>query len=607
MKKTKTNRKLFGFWNLNFGIYLLFIICILKINCSFANKEQYGVPLPKPVKTKIQVGTYIFPGWYRGKGSNAFPRVNINNDSEWRLVAKYPAPRPVLGFYDDSLPEVNDWHIKWALEAGISFFAYDWYWNRGEKRLSRSLDDGFLNAKYKDMMGFCIHWCNHPLDWTLHREAGASRDVASRDAQARSGSPSANLDFSPEALTEMIDYCAKNYFSQPSYLKIGNRPVFMVWNMQAVIDANGGAENFKKKVLPKINAVSQKYGFGNLFLVIVNNQPQNLDKTGIADAITRYGFADLVTHSKYKTPGSAPYKEMVELLPGYWERMRTLKTPYIVSTQAGWNDTPRATKLSWIRTDNNVILFEQTLREGRDVVKPDLPLFLIEAWNEWGEGSFIEPSHEFGFTQLDAIRHVFAPNAPRNKWARPTKKQIIKYSVFNGKELALAHAKEKHLPPPLPPQHLWSTIFKADPKKIPGELIDEIKFDKTNVVSLSNNVKIKGIKNGKLICEVTGGDPVLYIKGDWGDFSDVKAIALKLKYSGTSYNIAELFWQTPSMKMTQETSRRYPWFIDGKTHTYLLQFRDNYIRTGKLNTIRIDLPDSPGAVAEIESLRVFLR
>ena len=168
---------------------IIFIICLFFAAFSFdlVAGLGYDVPVPKPVKTNIKVGTYIFPGWYRGKGSNAFPRVNINNDSEWRLIAKFPSPRPVLGFYDDALPVVNDWHIKWAVEAGISFFAYDWYWNRGEKRLSRSLDDGFLNAKYKDMMGFCIHWCNHPLDWSPNKHTKAANS-------------NNNLDFSPEAL-----------------------------------------------------------------------------------------------------------------------------------------------------------------------------------------------------------------------------------------------------------------------------------------------------------------------------------------------------------------------------------------------------------------------
>ena len=598
----KNDSNFFGFsYFSSFENRNLFVVCILFFvvsNC-FAQNTPYDVPIPKPVKTNIKVGTYIFPGWYRGKGSNAFPRVTIENDSEWRLIAKFPTPRPVLGFYDDALPEVNDWHIKWALEAGISWFAFDWYWNRGEKRLARTLDDGFLNAKYKDMMGFCIHWCNHSLDWKPNNLNKVGGDE---------NTPIGNLDFSPDALVEMIDYCAKNYFSQKNYLKINGQPVFMVWDMQAVINANGGADNFKKYVLPKINAVCKKYGFNNLFIIIVNNQPQNIDDAGIANAITRYGFADLLSQSKYKTPGSAPYREMVEMLPGYWDRMRSLKTPYIVSTQAGWDDTPRTrgqgSDSSWIRTDNNVILFEQTLRDGRNAVKTDLPFFIIEAWNEWGEGSFIEPSHEFGFTQLDAVRHVFAPDAPKNIWSMPTKKQVLKYSVFQGKELAAARAKENETSPAIPPQHSWSTVFKINPKKISGDLIDFIVFDKTNAVAACNDVSIKMVDK-KMVCEVTGRDPVLYINGDWGKFSNVKSVALKLKYHGSSYNIAELFWQTTSMKMCQDTSRRYPWLNDGKYHTYLIQFKNDYRRNGELNTIRIDLPDSPGAIAEIESLKIY--
>jgi hypothetical protein len=38
-------------------------------------------------------------------------------------------PIPVLGSYRDGEPEVSDWHIKWAVERGISFFfffALDW-------------------------------------------------------------------------------------------------------------------------------------------------------------------------------------------------------------------------------------------------------------------------------------------------------------------------------------------------------------------------------------------------------------------------------------------------------------------------------------------------
>ena len=32
-----------------------------------------------------------------------------------------------------------DWQIKWAVEHGISFFAFDWYWDRGRRQLEHAL------------------------------------------------------------------------------------------------------------------------------------------------------------------------------------------------------------------------------------------------------------------------------------------------------------------------------------------------------------------------------------------------------------------------------------------------------------------------------------
>ena len=41
---------------------------------------------------------------------------------------------------------------------------------------------------------------------------------------------------------------------------------------------------------------------------------------------------------------------------------------------------------------------------------------ILEAWNEWGEGSYIEPNAQYGFEDLEAIRAVFCEPAawPRN-------------------------------------------------------------------------------------------------------------------------------------------------------------------------------------------------
>ena len=38
-------------------------------------------------------------------------------------------------------------------------------------------------------------------------------------------------------------------------------------------------------------------------------------------------------------------------------------------------------------------------------------LITINSWNEWTEGSYLEPDQHFGFGYLEAIRRVFCPEA----------------------------------------------------------------------------------------------------------------------------------------------------------------------------------------------------
>ncbi|MCK5851621.1 glycoside hydrolase family 99-like domain-containing protein [bacterium] len=378
------------------------------------------------------------------------------------------------------------------------------------------------------------------------------------------------------------------------------------------IAANGGAENFRKNVLPKLNAICKKAGLGDLFLIVVTQKLYHFDEKYITDAHVSYSFAGLMTDSRYEVPGSAPYSEMVDRLPEEWEIMKQLKIPYIVTTQAGWDDTPRTlghgNNTPWVRTDNNVKLFERTLREGKNNVASSFPFFIIEAWNEWGEGSFIEPGEKFKFTQLDAIRNVFAPSAEKNKWARPTKKQILKYSVLKGKELAAAHAKEKENPPPVPKRHTWSTDVVNDPKQCTGKVIDTIHLNNSLIkkhIIRTDGVEILSFKNNKLYCKIIGNDPKILINGQWGKFAGIAGIKLKVVYKGTAQNRAQLFWETSDSPLNEKNSRVYPWFYDEKPHVYFIKFKKNYARIGNLNAIRIDFPASRGSIAEIEWIKII--
>ena len=37
-------------------------------------------------------------------------------------------------------------------------------------------------------------------------------------------------------------------------------------------------------------------------------------------------------------------------------------------------------------------------------------ILTVNSWNEWSEGSYLEPDQQDGLQRLDAIREVFPPN-----------------------------------------------------------------------------------------------------------------------------------------------------------------------------------------------------
>lgn len=564
---------------------LLIGILVFILGTSIASRaaDSYPVPPPKPVATDIKVGAYIFPGWYRQKGTSDYPYPTFDEQSEWMsAIAKVSKPRPVLGFYDDSMPEVNDWHIKWALEAGISWFAFDWYWSAGEKRLARSLEKGFLNARYNEQMQFCINWCNHGLDYKR------------------------TFVFDSEALEEMIRYCADNYFVRPNYLKIKGRPVFMILDIKPILAACGGADKFQLKVLPRLNAICREHGVGDLFLIWDNNEPNLVADVPVGDAFTSYSYHWVLTDSYWTFPGSAPYSEIVEGVKPIWQKMLTKKKPFMVGAQAGWDDSPRTVpggQPNWVRTGWTPTLFEQMLRNGKALVKPEFPYFMIEAWNEWGEGSHIEPSKQYGFAHLDAIRRVFG-NKGQNRWAQPTPAQVRSYSVLNDEQLAAA--KKVADGPPVPVFVANRTVsYVLDPSELPQNPISDWPAGPLRTDLGIANLTGPELVDGKAVMTVIKEDPFIIIPGTWGPISSITGIAMRVRITNPGgADKGNFFWETDKMKFGGDTCL-VKWKCDDSFHTYLFRFTAAAAKDEVLKNIRADFPDTPGCKIEIEWIRVY--
>ena len=112
-----------------------------------------------------QIGAYYFSGWAHGQNDNLSP-----------MLTNSPLRRyePLIGWYDDSQRQV-DRTIAQAADAGIDFFAFDWYdVGRSPYLSDQKLDEGigyYLRSARRNRLNFCINFVDQepflprPRDW----------------------------------------------------------------------------------------------------------------------------------------------------------------------------------------------------------------------------------------------------------------------------------------------------------------------------------------------------------------------------------------------------------------------------------------------------------
>jgi len=329
------------------------------------------VPVPRPIKTTHEIGAFYFPGW----SPDQWPR--------WQQQQDFPERRPVLGFYREGEPAVADWHIKWAVENGISFFIYDWYWRDGRIALERALHEGYLRARYRNLLKFCIMWANH--------EPYASHTL--------------------DQLLTVADYWIEHYFRRPDYYTVDGRPLVMFFTTAKLRDCLGSVEKVRE-ALDAMRARTRQAGLKPIYFVgcagISKQAKEELRAMGF-DALGAYNYPSAGALTKH-----SPYELLIDAHRQIWQQAHEAGViPYIPTLTVGWDSRPWHGSAARVRFGRTTAKFQVGLENLKAFLdRTHGRIGILEAWNEWGEGSYIEPNAEFGFGDLEAIRRVFGLEGP---------------------------------------------------------------------------------------------------------------------------------------------------------------------------------------------------
>ncbi|MGQ0700354.1 MAG: glycosyltransferase WbsX family protein [Panacagrimonas sp.] len=307
--------------------------------------------------------------------------------------AEHAQPRipTELGYYDLRMPGVIEAQIELARSHGLAGFCFHHYWFGGQRLLQKPLER-FLEIEHD--FGFCLCWANEP--WS-RRWDGSEQEML----MPQPHSIDQDVSFIHDVLPLLKD---------PRYIRVDGKPILIVYRVGLLSDPLHVFEQWRRVCeandLPGLHiCMAETFGASSPFSLGCDssvefpphsiNAGQLIDKPGVLTALNPdfkgkvYDYAEVVA------------SELAASDPEY---------PRYKTVMLDWDNTSRRGMNAHVCTFYSPALFERWLEDACQRTErnfgPDGRLLFVNAWNEWGEGTCLEPDFRYGRANLEALRRV---------------------------------------------------------------------------------------------------------------------------------------------------------------------------------------------------------
>jgi glycosyltransferase involved in cell wall biosynthesis len=320
-----------------------------------------------------------------------------------RATPKYeghyqPQEPTELGFYDLSAPGALEAQARLARESLLYGFCFYYYWFDGRRLLEKPLE--MMLAAQLDLP-FCVCWANE--NWT-RRWDGLEHDVLLAQSYSHGWEDRLIEDLLP-ALTD------------DRYIRIRGAPLLLVYRP--------GEIPAMRRVTDRWRAVVARETGLDLHLTAVQS-------FGLWDP-SPLGFDAAVEFPPHTPHTRAPrdavrrltsdFRGFLELYTDLMSQQLSLELPEFAwyrGVVPSWDNTARRGDHAHIVVGSSPERYATWLRkigiQTMERASVQEPLVFVNAWNEWAEGTHLEPDSRYGRAWLDATRSGIV-DAVRQHWA----------------------------------------------------------------------------------------------------------------------------------------------------------------------------------------------
>jgi len=299
-----------------------------------------------------------------------------------------------LGYYDlVSDEDIQHKQIELAKKHGIYGFCYYYYWFNGKRLLEKPIDR-LLEDKSLDFP-FCICWANE--NWTK-RWDGMDNEILLEQVHNEVSDSKFILDVIP-------------LFYDPRYIKIDGAPLLMIYRADILPDLGKTVAIWREICLQNginklhiscaqtfdflyndklgVNSVAQFPPHKHANLERLNDKITDLDPNFCGKIFDYRLYAATAMHNRKRK-----YLRFMGIMLGWDNTARRLNNSDIFI-----NSSPEEYK-KWLIT---LVDFVSRYSEEERLI-------FINAWNEWAEGTHLEPEVKYGNAFLEATQAAIGIN-----------------------------------------------------------------------------------------------------------------------------------------------------------------------------------------------------
>ncbi len=369
---------------------------------------------PRPALPACRAVAFYLPQFHPVPENDAFWGPGF---TEWRNVVtarpRFPGHHQPhlpadLGFYDLRLAETRAAQAEMARAAGLHGFCYYHYWFAGRRVLNRPFDA--VLASGEPDFPFMLCWANE--NWTRAWDGG-DREVLLAQSCSRADTVAHAHHLAPA-------------LADPRHIRVGTRPVFAVYNTDALPDPLAWSDLFRDTLArlgidPYLVRV-ERYLDRDTRPPAALGFDAALDFQPFSRSFRRWQTArpDLKRH---------PGRRIAHRLGRDWRRLqpwRAFDTRHDMAAFVAFDRDQPAPGYPWFpgvcpswdnsarRPPGKAIIFEHSapglfadwIRAKTRMILPETEtnLLFVNAWNEWAEGNHLEPCLSHGHGWLDAVR-----------------------------------------------------------------------------------------------------------------------------------------------------------------------------------------------------------